>query len=182
MKTLSKSQKYFLGLVWIIVGSLGRLIPHPANFTPTTALGLFAGSKLPRWFGLISLIILLLLSDLGIAYLQHIPVFGPWTWFSYTGFIAIYFLGRNLEIHSRFNQIFSITLISSIGYWLWTNLGVWLTTTMYPQSITGLLNCYIAAIPFLRNALLGDLLWVGIIFGSFSWLPKLKQSLGSIKL
>src|SRR3990172_8818919 len=147
-KMSPKAQQYFLGLTLIMIASLGRLIPHPANFTPTTALSLFTGSKLPRWLGLVSLIILLLLSDLGIAYLQHIPVLGTWTWFSYTGFIAIYFLGRSLKTRSQLNQIILITLLSSIGYWLWTNLGVWLTTTMYAQSITGLLNCYIAALPF----------------------------------
>ncbi len=40
-------------------------------------------------------------------------------------------------------------------FWIWTNLGVWLLATIYPLNIQGLSACYIAAIPFLMNSLIG---------------------------
>jgi hypothetical protein len=38
---------------------------------------------------------------------------------------------------------------------------------MYPKTAAGLLACYIAAIPFFRNMLVGDLLYTAILFGGF---------------
>src|SRR3972149_2083691 len=38
-----------LALGLTVLGGLARLIPHPANFTPVGALGLFAGARLAGW-------------------------------------------------------------------------------------------------------------------------------------
>ena len=56
---------------------------------------------------------------------------------------------------------------ASFGFWIWTNFGVWLTSHLYPKSFAGLIACYTLALPFLRNALLGDLIWGVLIFGIF---------------
>ena len=161
------NKRYRLALLWIIIGSLGRLIPHPPNMTPLTALSLFAGARLSRGVGLLSLLLILLISDAGIAYLQHIPLFGSWTWFSYSGFITIYWLGLRLQADSNYKHVIAFTLGASLCYWLWTNLGVWLMGSLYPLTTAGLIACYTAALPFLRNALCGDLLWAGFLFFSF---------------
>lgn len=55
---------------------------------------------------------------------------------------------------------------ASLAYWLWTNLGVWLTSGIYAKNLAGLANCYVAALPFLQNAMLGDLIWTTVIFGA----------------
>jgi hypothetical protein len=36
---------------------------------------------------------------------------------------------------------------------------------MYPRTVEGLAACYVAAIPFFRNSLAGDLLYTGLLFG-----------------
>jgi hypothetical protein len=40
----------------------------------------------------------------------------------------------------------------------------------YPMTLDGLLTCYTAAIPFFQMTLMGDLFFVGVIFGLFMML------------
>jgi hypothetical protein len=40
---------------------------------------------------------------------------------------------------------------------------------MYPANAAGLVKCYVAALPFLRNMLTGDLFWGFLLFGGY-WL------------
>lgn len=56
---------------------------------------------------------------------------------------------------------------------------MWLSGTLYPMTLEGLLSCYAAAIPFFRNTLLGNLGYVAVLFGSFAlaerYVPALKK-------
>jgi hypothetical protein len=44
---------------------------------------------------------------------------------------------------------------------------VWVFWEFYPKTVSGLLNCYIMAIPFFRNAVVGDLFYIGFIFTAY---------------
>jgi hypothetical protein len=60
------------------------------------------------------------------------------------------------------------SLASSIIFFIVTNFGVWVVqNSMYPKTIEGLAACYLAAVPFFRNTVIGDLLSTGILFGLF---------------
>ena len=48
-----------------------------------------------------------------------------------------------------------------------TNLAVWAFGTMYPLNIAGLAESYVAAIPFFRNTLLGDMFYVTVLVGGY---------------
>jgi hypothetical protein len=50
-----------------------------------------------------------------------------------------------------------------------TNFGVWAFTDMYPRTGDGLTACFIAAIPFFRNTLAGDLFYAAVLFGGLAW-------------
>ena len=45
---------------------------------------------------------------------------------------------------------------------------MWLLSDLYPRTMEGLVACYVAAIPFFRNTLVGDLLYAGALFGGFA--------------
>jgi hypothetical protein len=45
----------------------------------------------------------------------------------------------------------------------------WPGNEMYPRTLSGQIDSYIAALPFLRNMLLGDLFFTGLIFGVYRW-------------
>lgn len=154
------------------VALVSRLIPHPPNFTPLIGLCLLAGRELKQITAIIILILGLIISDGLIAWLHHFPWFGSWTFFTYSGFVAAIWLGQSLRKRMPISLPIFSALISGFGFWLWTNFGVWLTSSLYPLSINGLTTCYIAALPFLRNELLGDFCWGIIIFGSYIWVQK----------
>jgi hypothetical protein len=172
----NKSSKKLVTL-YIVIGVFGRLIPHPANFTPVTNLCLFSGSKLPKYIALPAMLILLAVSDVLLAYMQGHPIFSSWTLFTYTGFAAMVLLSSGLTSNPTFKRLLAYILGFTLGFWLWTNFGVWLTG-YYPQTAMGLLSCYLAALPFLRNALLGNLVWMVIIWGSFAKIKQLQHCEG----
>ena len=48
-----------------------------------------------------------------------------------------------------------------------SNLGEWAFQPLYPKTAAGLIECYVAAIPFFGNTLLGDALYTLLLFGGF---------------
>ncbi|KKQ36309.1 MAG: hypothetical protein US52_C0002G0002 [candidate division WS6 bacterium GW2011_GWA2_37_6] len=55
-------------------------------------------------------------------------------------------------------------IISTVIFFLWTNFGVVLTTSMYPKTIEGLGQSYINGLPFITNQLAGNLIIVPALF------------------
>ena len=163
-----KSSDNKLAFCWVILGVIGRLIPHIPNFTPMTSLSLFAGSKLSRATAFMTLFFALLVSDILLAIINGYPVFSYWTLFSYSGFAIMVLAGSKLNANNSLTKTAIYITSSSAGFWLWTNFGVWLTSGLYSKNIVGLFNCYIAAIPFLRNEMVGDIVWGLVVFGAFS--------------
>ena len=62
-----------------------------------------------------------------------------------------------------------------------TNFAVWATsTTRYAKTWDGLLECYAAGVPFYRNTLMADTIYVVVLFGGLAvvqWaFPSLRES------
>ena len=49
---------------------------------------------------------------------------------------------------------------------------MWLGTAMYPHTASGLVMCYVNALPFFGRTLAGDLLYTGALFGLHAWLSR----------
>jgi len=64
-------------------------------------------------------------------------------------------------------KIAGTAIASSIVFFLVTNFAVWAFSSMYVKSLEGLIKCYTMAIPFFQNTVAGNLVWSGIIFGSY---------------
>ena len=67
-------------------------------------------------------------------------------------------------------RVIASSLLASAVFFGVSNLFTWLGSPMYPQTLTGLLSGYVAAIPFFGNTLLGDLLYSGVLFGGYAWM------------
>jgi hypothetical protein len=147
---------------FIALGALARLIPHAPNFTPVAALALFGGYSLSKKQAFILPIAVMLLSDLFIGFdsLQMRV-------FVYGSFLLTVLIGRLLKKNSNFKNIVLASFASSILFFVVTNFAVWVFTPLYLKTFDGLINCFIMAIPFFRNTLLGDLFYTGVIFGSY---------------
>jgi hypothetical protein len=60
------------------------------------------------------------------------------------------------------------SLAASVLFFVVTNFAVWAMGSMYPKSAGGLLACYVAAIPFFGNTLLGDAFFTAVLFGGLA--------------
>jgi hypothetical protein len=68
-------------------------------------------------------------------------------------------------LRTRVVPIASLTVAGSVLFFIVTNFGVWCLFNTYPKSWVGLLECYIAGIPYFRGTLGGDLIGSAILFG-----------------
>jgi hypothetical protein len=58
------------------------------------------------------------------------------------------------------------TLAGSVQFFIVTNFACWLL--WYPRTMEGLVACYVAAIPFFQNTLLGDVVFATALFGGLA--------------
>lgn len=147
----------------ILLAALSRLIPHPSNFTPITGMALFAGAYLPnrKWAWTLPLAAMVI-SDLIIGFHSTLPAI-------YLLIIGMTFLGSLLnQSNLSWTKLAGTTLGSSIVFFLGSNFAVWAMQDLYPKTATGLAECYIAAIPFFQNSLMGDFFYVTVLFGGYS--------------
>ena len=129
-----------------------RFIPHPPNFTSLLALSFYVPAILGIRY-LPALVISFVITDLFIGF-HGVSLF---TWGSviFIGFISKYFI----------STIFSRMLGATIGaclFFIITNFGVW-SLGFYGYSLEGLITCYILAIPFFGNSLIGTLIFSSAI-------------------
>jgi hypothetical protein len=157
--------------LYVVLAVLLRLLPHPWNVTPMGAMFLFSGATFQRkTSSLLVPLLALVVSDIVVIqflYGGRHPWFDPFTWL---GFVSIGLIGWILRANPSPGRLLAASLAGSLLFFLISNFGVWAHGTLYPHTWSGLLKCYVAAIPFLRNTLLGDLFYAILMFGSYYWL------------
>lgn len=147
-----------VALAIIILGAASRLLPHPPNVTPLTAMALLGGAMLAPKAAFALPLVALALSDLFLGLHPTLP-------FVYVSFLATAWLGLKLRENPGPGKILAACLASSVLFFVVTNLGVWLAAGLYSRDFSGLVACYTAAIPFFRNSVLGDVLFTALLFG-----------------
>jgi len=157
-----------LTYLFVILGILSRLLPHPPNFSPVAMMALFGGTYLGKKPALIIPLGIMVFSDIIIGF--HSLIW--WTWGS---FLLISLLGVWLKKRQGLLAAAGKALFSSVLFFLVTNFGVWLSTDWYPHTLGGLFACFLAAIPFFRNTLLGDFSYFLIFFGGYELAINLAQ-------
>jgi len=137
----------------ILVLSFSRLIPHPYNFTPILAAGVFGGFYFKNFIlSLFIVISSMFVGDLVIGF--HSTMI-----FTYSALAAAVAIGIFIK-KFNFKEIIFSGLSSSVIFFLITNFGSWLTMAMYEKSFTGLLQSYMMGIPFFHNTLLSTLIYL----------------------
>jgi hypothetical protein len=144
-----------------------RLLPHPPNFSPIAAMALFSGAYMPRRaIAFLAPFAALLLSDLVLG-------FYPGMDFVYVSFAVTVLIGWLIAARKTPLVIGSAAVTSSVIFFILTNFGMWAFSGFYPQTGQGLVDCYVAAIPFFQNTLAGDLFFTGLLFGGFALAERL---------
>lgn len=153
---------FFFVAAVILLSAVLRLVPHWPNFTPIAAMALFAGTYMKnRKLAFAIPMVAMLISDLFLGFHQTMIAV-------YIGFALIVGVGMMLRSRVQFTTVVLASLGASVIFYLLTNFAVWVSGMVgYPMNSAGLIQCYVAAIPFFRNALLGDIFYTTVFFGSF---------------
>lgn len=158
-------------LMTILAAAMLRLAPHPANFSPIAAMGLFGGAYLGhRAAGFIAPLAALLLSDLVLGLYGHMEIV-------YAATALSVCLGWLLRANRSPLRVACAALASSLLFFVVTNFGVWALDAIYPRNLTGLVGCYTAALPFFQNTVTGDLFFSALLFGGFALAARLFPAL-----
>jgi hypothetical protein len=151
------------------LGACARVLPHPWNFTPIMAIGLYAGAKSVKLYtGLLATLAALLVSDAVLG-------FYPGMWFVYAAWLIPAFIGRMVRRSDGVGAIAAGALFASVSFFLTTNFAVWASGSLYPHTAAGLAACFAAGIPFYRNELLGDACYTLALFGGHAVISRLVQ-------
>lgn len=155
------------------LGESSALTPWLWNLAPVLAMFVFGVAVFRRpEFGLAAPLLLLVGTD----WLLHRSGMAPTTLADranvYVAYMAVGLLGLLLKTKRTWKRFAAVCLAGPLGFWLWTNAVHWLGTDLYPKTAAGLAECYAAALPFLRNDLIGTTFFLGALFGGYGWLTK----------
>lgn len=137
------------------------------NFSPLGAIALFSGayftSKLKAYM---VPLVTLLLSDVMMSYFyfNKFLLFYEGAFYVYLAFAIMVAIGTLMH-KINVGNVFLASVASVLVHWLLSDIQPWLAG--YPHTLSGYVQCLIAAIPFEKNLLFGNLLFGTILFGGF---------------
>ncbi len=170
----------FTAVAILIVAAISRLLPHPDNVTPVASMALFGGAYFSRKsLAFIIPIAALFISDFvlnntilrgffnsdGIIFFSQYMIYG-YIAFLLTSCIGIWFLKKISVGH-----VIIASLASSILFFLISNYGSYLAY-LKSENPMSLMATYVAGLPFFRSTVLGNLLFAGIMFGSYEFFQR----------
>jgi len=148
----------------IILAALVRFIPHPPNFAPIAALALFGGKYYTdKKLAFVVPILVMIITDAVIGFHYLIPMV-------YFSFLLIVGIGLLLRKTNKVSWLVAGSIAASTLFFVLTNFYEWYAGILYPQTFSGLITCYVAAIPFFFNTLIADLFFFIVMSMTFEFL------------
>ena len=181
-------KKLLLAIAMLAIVFLGRVMPHPYNFTPVIAITLLSSYIFKNKYVFLSLPLLALwLSDLfinNVVYAGYYPSFTLlsigmiWT---YGSILLVALLSSAMFKKMSSSKVALASISGSTIFYLISNFGVWIASPMYAKSIAGLVLCYSLALPFYGSSLVGDLLYTVLFFGVYQLAISKSYNLNSLE-
>jgi hypothetical protein len=159
-----------------------------SHFTPIGAMGLFGGAYFTKqWKAILFSLLTLFVSDLIIQSFvfdgKYGIMYNGWYWI-YAIFIFISFIGKWMIKNVTVKNVVFAGITAALTHWMLADFTVWAgggtdLRTMQPLSRdwSGLIQCYVQGFPFMKNFLMGTLVYSGIMFGVFEWMKSRYTSL-----
>ena len=164
-------------LLVVLAAAFSRLIPHAPNVTPIGALALFGAAYFNRkYVSLLVPVLAIFLSSLVINNVMYQSA--GFVWFDINfpaqiiAFTLVALVGMRWLKTIKFSNVLGSSISASLIFFIISNFSTWLSDGMYPMTFEGLVLCYEMAIPFFWNTLLGDMMYVAILFGGFELAKK----------
>ena len=164
---------FVVAFILVVLTVLARFLPHPPNFSPVLGLAFFSGSVFShRRIGFFLPLVALLVSDLFLGYYEGMA-------FVYAAYILATGLGKFLTTHSGvglgLHRILPLghlagvgAVLSALAFFILSNFGVWLYSGLYEKSASGLVDCFVMALPFFPNTLISTVLTVALLLGVYA--------------
>jgi hypothetical protein len=169
-------KKYFFPISLIIILALARLIPHPPNFTPIIAVAILSGYFFKNiYLSFSTLLISMFISDLFIGFYGNII-------FVYCSLLLIAFLFYKINNIINLKNLFIYSFAGSLIFFIISNFGVWALGDLgvndipYEKNLSGLIQCYILAIPFFGNTFISTLVFAYPAIFIYKLLPSWSSS------
>ena len=91
----------------------------------------------------------------------------------YASYLISVWIGTRLRGTENPLKIGAGVVAGSLVFFLLTNFAWLAGSSMYPHTLAGVIQCYIAAIPFYGRTVASDLLYSGALFGLHAWLSRM---------
>ncbi len=149
----------------IVLATLARFIPHTWNFSPVYGALLFGGANMKRrdsvWFPALTLGA----SDVVLTkFIHHLNV-GWEELIQMAAFVSIAMIGWVLQKRFSIGRLAFACLAAPTAFYIISDFGVWAGYGSYPHTWSGLVACYVAAIPFQGRITASTVLFSVILFG-----------------
>jgi hypothetical protein len=152
-----------LAILMVIAAGVFRLAGHEFhwwNTAPVGAMALLGGMYMGRRYALWVPLAVLAVTDMLLNVWMGYPMFYWPRAFDYGAFLLIGLLGlwaRDRKLGTKISTViatpFLFFFISNFAVWLF---GMSLANAPYAKTLSGLMDCYAAGLPFLRGTLIGD--------------------------
>ena len=151
-------EKIFLFVGFFLLLITSRVFSDIPNFTPTLSLIIFA-SYYFRNLTISSSIVLLsqIVSDIFIGFYSYI-------FFVYGSFLVIIYIAPIIMKKLTTMSVLVTSVISPSIFFIISNFGVWFAGSLYTRDLNGLIECYVAGLPFYDESLLSTILFSYTIF------------------
>ena len=159
----TKYKREILPISLILILTFSRLIPHPPNFTPLIAMGILSGYFFKNVYTSFSVMLFsMLLADVFIGFYQNMI-------FVYLSLFLIVFIFFKISDKVNYKNLFICSAVGSFIFFIISNFGVWFLGKNYENNIHGLISCYIAGLPFLKNSLISTIFYTYLTFSIFKF-------------
>lgn len=152
----------------LLLAILTRVLPHHDmfNFTAVGGALLYFGAR-RSWREMLAPLAALMATDYFLTVFTYHYAFAwrdyvtSWAWAA-----AVMMLGRILlKSQTTWLRVGAAVVLGPTSFWLISDYAVWVGGNMYPHTLSGLVSCYAAAVPFYRNDLISTAIVAGLAFG-----------------
>ncbi len=171
----------FLAAAWRLVQS-SPVFSILSNLTPFGAMALFGGFYFKdKWKAVLVPVVALWISDI---FLNRFYYTDKWVFFYggqlwvYGTFAATVGLGMIMG-KATVTRVIGFGIGAALFHWLVTDFGVWIggstditTGLPFTKDLNGFIKCLTLALPFLRNMIIGNIVFCGVLFGAFEWMKR----------
>ena len=155
--------------VLVLLAVLTRVLPHAGwvNFTAVGGALLYFGAR-RSWKEMLAPLAVLMATDYYLTtYVYHYPFHfqgyvTTWAWYLMAMALGLILLKAKTSLV----RVAAGALLGPTSFFIVVDYAVWMGNDgLYPHTLSGLVACYVAAIPFYRNDLLSTAIVAGLAFG-----------------